>query len=96
MPVTLTTTLICANKECEKNNEDNRFYYIYEYYDKGKIIQKDAEFIRWAEGIFKSFKKMFLKKVPEYGIDFYSDKFIDWVKVSGAIKSTDGTKYIMK
>lgn len=74
----------------------SRFYYILKYYDNGEIVRKDEEFINWADDIFKSFKKKFLKKDLTYSTDFLSKKFIDWLKANNAKQTIDGTKFVIQ
>jgi hypothetical protein len=81
-----------SNKELHLS----RFYYVFEYYEMGKLVKKEEEFINWADGILKSFKKQFLKKAPMYSNDFLSEKFIDWMISNNAKKTTDGARFIIQ
>ena len=38
-----------------KELHSSRFYYVLEYFENGKLIQKDREFINWADDLFKRF-----------------------------------------
>ena len=78
-----------------KEFHSSRFYYITEYFDNDKTVRKDKEFINWADDIFKSFKKRFLKKESEYSNRFLTEKFIDWIRMNNAKITTDGTKFII-
>jgi hypothetical protein len=79
-----------------KEFHSSRFYYGFKYYDNNKLVQKDEDFISWADGIFKSFKKQFLRSEPQYSSHFISRNFIDWIKVNNAKQTTDGSKFIVR
>lgn len=81
-----------SNKELHSS----RFYYVFEYYENGKMIQKDKMFINWADDIINTFKKQFLRKASIYTSNFVTEKFIDWVKENNAEMTVDGTKFIIK
>ena len=59
----------------------SRFYYVTKYYDAdGNVIEKDSDFIKWADSVFKDFKKTFLQRS---GLDtefLFSDSAIKWYK----------------
>ncbi|MGN6293480.1 MAG: hypothetical protein ACTHMV_12120 [Chitinophagaceae bacterium] len=80
----------------DKELHSSRLYYVFEYYNAGKLIKKDEEFIQWSDNLIKNFKKRFLRRAPEYTNDFISEKFEEWVKVNDAKKTLDGTKFIIK
>ena len=80
----------------DKELHSSRLYYVLKYYEKGKLLQKDKEFIRWAENIINRFKKKFLTKSPTSSANFITRKFIIWEKENNAKISTDGTKFIIK
>jgi len=73
-----------------------RFYYVFGYYDSEEnVVQKDFEFINWADDLFKDFKKQFLKKAPELTSDFISDRAIEWAKRNHAKPMEGGQKLVI-
>ena len=81
----------------QKELHSGRLYYIFEYYgDNDDVIQKDKNFISWADLFIKEFKASYLHKDVSISKNFVSDKFIEWKKVHNAIESVDGTKVIVQ
>jgi hypothetical protein len=80
----------------DKNLHSARLYYVFNYFDKSdKIIRKDQGFINWADDIFKSFKKEFLIRDVKYSKDFVTRGFGDYVEKNHAMRTPDGTKYVI-
>lgn len=73
----------------------SRLYYVSEYYENDKRIRKNDEFISWADGFIKAFKKKFLLKSIEHQGLLSTKNCLDWVKTSNAILSGGGLKFII-
>jgi hypothetical protein len=82
-----------SNKELHRG----RLYYILKYYSEssGELVKKEDGFIAWADDIFKSFKKKFLKQSPAYSGMFFSEQCLDWINKSGAKLAGGGMKFIV-
>lgn len=73
-----------------------RLYYILKYYQDGIIVEKDNEFMNWANSLRNDFKKNFLIKDNHYTNDFLSPDFKIWIENNHAQKSTDGTMFVIR
>lgn len=81
-----------SNKELHRG----RFYYVFEYYgDDGNVVCKNAEFIEWADSMFKNLKSQFLRKAPEFTGDFFSERCIEWARRNQAKPMGGGIKLVI-
>lgn len=79
-----------SNKELHRG----RFYCITSFYEKNIVVDKDHEFIKWMNKIFKLFQKEFLSKKNEYMGYYFSDNAIKWVQENNAQLVEGGLKFI--
>jgi hypothetical protein len=74
------------------NNESlkrSRFYYVTGYFgENGRQIQKNLQFINWADLLVKNFKKKFLSKSDDG--NFYSKNALDWRRINKATLHKSG------
>lgn len=79
----------------DKELHRSRFYYIFEYYQDGQLIRKDAKFINWADDLFKKFKKEFLIKTDTFPRLLLSANCLSWINANNAKLAGGGMKFIL-
>lgn len=78
-----------------KEYHSSRLYYVSKYYENGILLNKDQEFINWANGIITNFKRTFLRRSPKYSNDYFSNFFLEWIEEQKGIRTRDGSKFII-
>lgn len=79
-----------SNKELHRG----RIYCVTSFYKEGVIINKDVQFIKWMNRVFKLFQEEFLVRKSEYMGYYFSDNAIKWVKENNARISEGGLKLV--
>jgi hypothetical protein len=70
-----------------------RLYSVFKYYnDDGILTVKDSDFKEWADVIYKSFKKNFLKKTKIDNDFLFSENAIKWMLENKARVDAAGVK----
>ena len=80
----------------DKELHRSRFYFATKFYEGGELVEKDEEFLTWADAVLKKFKKQFLMKAKELSNDYATANFIEWVKKTEARPTPDGMKFMTK
>ena len=79
----------------QKELHKSRFYYISKYYDEMGILVKDDAFRKWADDIFSSFKKRFLRKDTSRYNMYFTEQSVKWIEQQRAIMADGGQKFII-
>ncbi len=77
------------------NTEDTlqraRLYFITSYFvSNGEVIEKDKDFVDWANKIFRDFKKKFLKKMESENDILFSDGVNNLLDNNGGLINKNG------
>lgn len=80
----------------DKELHRSRFYFVTKYYEGGELVEKDEEFLTWADDVLKKFRKQVLIKAKELSDYYVTANFIEWVKKMEARPTPDGTKFVIK
>jgi hypothetical protein len=72
----------------------NRARFYFTKHDDVEVAKTD-EFVAWADGIIKNFKKSFLKRIDNGRDYFFSERIISWMKETDAKLDTPGLTLIV-